>query len=186
MKKLIELDDKLTKSLRIDPGKVFWFKMASFVAHTGDSWYWLAGLFIVWLVGIFANDEWHYISGVLAFSLLLEAVFVLGLKFIIKRQRPEGEWGQIYRSTDPHSFPSGHAARAILIAVMGTAIGPAWFGILLILWAPLACLARIVMGVHYVSDVVVGALIGFFSGLVMLWAINYVVPWIDAVIPFAF
>ena len=42
------------------------------------------------------------------------------------------------------------------------------------------------MGVHYLSDVLAGAVIGFISGIVMLWAIQFLVPWIDAVIPFAF
>ena len=163
-----------------------WFRIASFIAHTGDSWYWLAGLLVVWIFGMFFSPQWHYISGVLAFSLLIEAAFVLFLKFIIRRRRPEGEWGAIYRSTDPHSFPSGHAARAILIAVIGSNIAPPWFGILLMIWAPFACLGRIVMGVHYVSDVIAGMVIGFFSGLVMIWAIPVIIPWIDAVIPFAF
>lgn len=187
MKKLIELDHQLTRALRLEPEKKFWFQLASIIAHTGDSWYWLAGLLVVWLWGIFANNhQWHYIAGVLAFSLLIEAAFVLGLKFIIKRRRPDGEWGEIYRSTDPHSFPSGHSARAILIAVMGWVIGPPWFGVILVIWAPFACLGRIVMGVHYLSDVLAGAVIGFISGIVMLWAIQFLVPWIDTVIPFAF
>jgi membrane-associated phospholipid phosphatase len=186
MKKLIAVDEKLTTMLRIDPEKELWFKLASIIAHTGDSWYWLAGLFVIWLASIFVSDQWHYIAGVLAFSLLLEAAFVLSLKFIIRRRRPEGEWGEIYRNTDPHSFPSGHAARAVLIAVLSWTIAPAWFGTLVVVWAPLACFGRIVMGVHYVSDVIVGALIGFISGLVMLWAIPYIIPMIDTVIPFAF
>lgn len=186
MEKMLILDEKLTKKMRIDPERKVLFQVASFVAHTGDSWYWLAGLLIVWIAGMFLSDQWHYISGVLAFCLLIEAAFVLFLKFVIRRKRPEGEWGEIYRSTDPHSFPSGHAARAILIAVIGSNIGPAWFGVVLLLWAPLACLGRIVMGVHYVSDVIAGAIIGLLSAIVMIWAIPTVIPLIDAVIPFAF
>jgi undecaprenyl-diphosphatase len=90
---------------------------------------------------------------------------VLTIKFTVRRRRPEGEWGAIYRSTDPHSFPSGHAARAALIAVLGVATGPAWLGILVSVWAPLVILARVVMGVHYLSDVVAGALLGFIMGI---------------------
>lgn len=186
MKKLIHLDETLTAKLRIPQERKVWFNLASFIAHTGDSWYWLAGLFIVWLAGIFISERWHYIAGVLAFSLLLEAAFVLALKFIIRRRRPEGEWGEIYRSTDPHSFPSGHAARAILIAVLAWSITPLWFGIIIVIWAPLACLGRIVMGVHYISDVIAGAIIGLVSGFILLWALPSIIPLIDAVIPFAF
>ena len=70
----------------------------------------------------------------------LLAVLVIGIKFIVRRQRPVGEGGGIYRNTDPHSFPSGHAARAFLIAVIGSALGPAWLGLLLWIWAPLVAL----------------------------------------------
>jgi undecaprenyl-diphosphatase len=93
------------------------------------------------------------------------AVAVIFLKFSIRRKRPDGEWGQIYRITDPHSFPSGHAARSAALAVMGLAIGPPWFGVVLVLWAPWVGLSRVALGVHYLSDVVVGWVVGALMGL---------------------
>jgi undecaprenyl-diphosphatase len=94
------------------------------------------------------------------------AALVMGLKFIIRRRRPEGDWGSIYRNTDPHSFPSGHAARAFLIAVLTMALGPTGLAIGLWIWAPLVSLARVAMGVHYASDVVAGSILGVIAGLV--------------------
>jgi undecaprenyl-diphosphatase len=91
------------------------------------------------------------------------------IKFTIRRQRPEGEWGAIYRSTDPHSFPSGHAARAVMLAVVAMGTGPAWFAALLVVWAPLVCLARVAMGVHYLSDILAGMLLGLVLGGITLW-----------------
>jgi undecaprenyl-diphosphatase len=88
------------------------------------------------------------------------AALVMTIKFVVRRKRPEGEWGSIYRNTDPHSFPSGHAARAFLIAVIASVFVPPWLLILLWAWAPLVSLARVAMGVHYVSDVVAGAALG--------------------------
>ncbi len=96
------------------------------------------------------------------------AVMVILLKFSIRRPRPEGEWGKIYRITDPHSFPSGHAARSAALAVMGLAIGPPWFGLTLALWAPWVGLSRVALGVHYLSDVVAGWLVGAVMGVVAL------------------
>jgi undecaprenyl-diphosphatase len=110
------------------------------------------------------------------------AFLVLAIKFTIRRKRPEGEWGAIYRNTDPHSFPSGHAARAFMLAVMALALGPAWFGGLVAVWAPLVSLARVSMGVHYLSDVVAGMLVGILAGLVMLW----IAPWLMTLTPFLF
>jgi len=186
MKKILALDEKITQKLRLNPENKVAYKIASLLAHSGDSWWWLLGLFLIWLVSLIFSPDWHYIAGVLAFSLLVEAALVLALKFFIKRRRPEGEWGAVYRNTDPHSFPSGHAARAVLIAVMSWAIAPLWFGIVTIIWAPLACAGRVLMGVHYFSDVLAGMVIGLFSGLIMLRLIPIIVPMINAVIPFAF
>ncbi len=104
----------------------------------------------------------------------MTAVLVLALKFSVRRRRPDGQWGAIYRSTDPHSFPSGHAARAFLIAVLAVGLGPAWFGISALLWAPFVTLARVAMGVHYLSDVLAGVLVGLVMGLVILRVIAFI------------
>ena len=96
------------------------------------------------------------------------AVVVLCIKFLVRRRRPEGEWGGFYRKTDPHSFPSGHAARAFLIAVLVIGLGPAWLAAILCIWAPLVCLARVAMGVHYLSDILAGMLIGLLAGMLII------------------
>src|SRR5678810_1059321 len=93
---------------------------------------------------------------------------VLIIKFSIRRKRPEGNWGQIYRYTDPHSFPSGHAARAFLIATIASGLGPAWLAIALWVWAPLVAFARVAMGVHYLSDILAGSLLGILVALIGL------------------
>lgn len=153
--------------------------LAAFLAHSGDSWFWLLGLFIVWLV---RTPDWHRRTALLAAGIIALAVIVLTIKRAVGRQRPAGEWGAIYRSTDPHSFPSGHAARAALLAVMACGLGPAWFAAAVVCWTPLVSLARVVMGVHYLSDVLAGTLLGVLVGLLML----QVSPWLVQLLPAAF
>jgi undecaprenyl-diphosphatase len=51
-----------------------------------------------------------------------------------------------------------------MLAVLGVALGPSWFTALLLAWAPLVALARVAMGVHYLSDVVAGAGVGLIIG----------------------
>ena len=156
LKKLVSLDEKLTDALRLNPtAKIR--PLAIFFAHSGDSWFILAVLFIVWLV---RQDDWHYSMAVMAYSTIALAVIVLIIKFSIRRQRPEGDWGAIYRKSDPHSFPSGHAARSTMLGVLALLLGPLWFGLALIVWAPLVSLARVAMGVHYFSDVAAGLILG--------------------------
>jgi undecaprenyl-diphosphatase len=95
----------------------------------------------------------------------------------VRRRRPEGEWGRIYRSTDPHSFPSGHAARAFLIATIAAGLGPPGLAIALWIWAPFVALARVAMGVHYLSDIVAGALFGILVALISLQIYRPLFEW---------
>jgi undecaprenyl-diphosphatase len=134
------------------------------ITHSCDSWYWLVGIVLLWLLG--GKQEKYYAFN-LAAGLGFLAVFVLGLKFLIRRPRPEGEWGQVYRITDPHSFPSGHAARAMAVAAMAILDDrlPLGLRVFLVVWAFLVGYSRIALRLHYLSDVVVGWVIGVVSGL---------------------
>lgn len=165
LRSIIDLDAQLSNQMRVaeKPGALR--AIAVFFAHSGDSWLWLPALIISWF---FSNSLWRKWEAVEFVGIILLAVLVMCIKFLVRRRRPEGEWGSIYRNTDPHSFPSGHAARSFLIAVVGAALAPAWLGILLCVWAPLVALARVSMGVHYVSDVVAGALLGVTVALIGL------------------
>ncbi|MBN1535861.1 MAG: phosphatase PAP2 family protein [Anaerolineales bacterium] len=154
-------DDTNSRRLRIAERPGALRTLVAILAHSGDSWLWIAGLAFVWLWG---DDAWKARSEILALGIVFTAVLVMILKFTIRRRRPEGEWGRVYRATDPHSFPSGHAARSALIAVLACSFGIPWFGIILVIWAPLVALARVAMGLHYLSDVIVGTLIGVLIG----------------------
>jgi membrane-associated phospholipid phosphatase len=165
MQRLLALDADLSARLRVAEKPGLLRNLAVFLAHSGDSWFWLAGLLLVWLLG---DPAWKQRALVLGVGILISAVVVMLIKFTIRRKRPEGEWGGIYRSTDPHSFPSGHAVRAVMLAVVALGLGPAWFGALLAIWAPLVCLARVAMGVHYLSDVLAGMLFGLLLGGITL------------------
>ena len=135
--------------------------LATLFAHSGDSWFWAAGLALVLWRG---EAAWRAWAGHIFLSIACLAVIVLALKLVIRRRRPEGEWGAIYRSTDPHSFPSGHAARATMLAVLLFAWGPPWAAPIAIVWAPLVSLARVALGVHYLSDIVAGGILGLAAG----------------------
>jgi membrane-associated phospholipid phosphatase len=166
-KKLLELDARWSESVRVaeKPGLLRTVSMV--LAHSGDSWFWGLGLLILYFVT--SNPFWKQWAVTQFLWIAILAVVVMTTKFTVRRRRPEGEWGAIYRNTDPHSFPSGHAARAFLIAVIATGLGPVWLAVILWVWAPLVALARAAMGVHYLSDVVAGALVGIVVGVIALW-----------------
>lgn len=165
MRRLINLDTRLSARMRFVERNRFTRSVAAIFAHSGDSWFWLVGLALIWFLG---SDYWRSRALTMIVGVLITAAIVLLIKFTVRRGRPEGEWGGIYRKTDPHSFPSGHAARAALLATLAIGMGPLWFGLLLLVWAPLVILSRAAMGVHYISDVLAGAMLGVIVGLVVL------------------
>jgi len=162
---LLELDARLSDQLRVAEKPGFLRTLAAFFAHSGDSWFWGLGLILLWRFGDAIWKQWAVVQLVCIAGL---AVLIMAIKFSVRRRRPEGEWGGIYRNTDPHSFPSGHAARSFLIAVIASGLGPGWLALILWFWAPLVALARVAMGLHYVSDVAAGVGVGIAAALISL------------------
>lgn len=176
---LLKIDASLTQRIRLSPASSPWWMPAVILAHSGDSWLWATGIGLVWLFG---SPFWRQFAAILEISIVIQALFVFVLKMLIRRQRPEGEWGGIYRQFDPHSFPSGHATRAILLAVMTAGLGPLWLGLVIGVWAPLVCLSRVMTGVHYVSDILGGIILGIAMG----WLLLAVSPIWPQLLPFLF
>jgi membrane-associated phospholipid phosphatase len=179
LRSFLKLDARLSDQLRMaeKPGALR--NVAIFFAHSGDSWFWGLGLIILWWLGESFWKQWATLE-LVGISVL--AAVVMSLKFIIRRRRPEGEWGSIYRNTDPHSFPSGHAARAFMIAMVAAGLGPSWTALILWTWAPLVALARVIMGVHYVSDILAGFLVGILMGLIVIQIHQPFLMWLAAFI----
>lgn len=157
LKTILQKDNDYSLALRVAEKPGLLRNISMFLAHSGDSWFWALGMLILWLAG---DAFWKLWAVYQFFWISLLAILVIILKFVIRRRRPEGEWGAIYRNTDPHSFPSGHAARSFLIALIAWQLGPTWLGLILWVWAPLVALARVAMGVHYLSDIIAGMLVG--------------------------
>ncbi len=163
-KDILEFDLHATNRLRMDKEKNGWWKWVAFLAHSGDSWFWLAGLGLIWLF----SARLHEWAAFWIIAILALATLVMGIKFTVRRSRPPGDWGAVYRNTDPHSFPSGHAARAMMLAVLAIGTGPLWLVILMVLWAPLVSLSRVFTGMHYLSDVAAGMVLGLLAGKLFL------------------
>jgi undecaprenyl-diphosphatase len=181
LRSLLEFDARLSDRLRVAEKPGFLRSIAVFFAHSGDSWLWFPALILLWF---FSSSTWKHWEVVEFFGILGLAGVVLAIKFLVRRERPQGEWGGIYRNTDPHSFPSGHAARAFLIAVVGAALAPPWLAAVLWVWAPLVALARVAMGVHYFSDILAGAVLGIIVALIGLQIYPPMVLWLEGLIRF--
>lgn len=133
----------------------------------------LAGLGVIFTIAAFARKH-RAMRGTL---FLLAAVgtaraLVALLKSLIGRARPTlfedlgpHHFEFFTRQYDYHSFPSGHAASFVALAVAISLLAPRWRVPLILLGAVLA-LTRVVVGLHYLSDVIAG---GVLAALVTLW-----------------
>ncbi len=89
------------------------------------------------------------------------------LQQLVRRPRPfESDQGEplITMTWIGHSFPSAHAAIAFATAIFGQVIFPDIYGPWLLVGAIFVALGRVAVGVHYLSDVIVGALVGSVTG----------------------
>lgn len=119
---------------------------------------------VVTTIGFIQKDQTlknkgYYIGA----TLLSSAVFTTTLKFTIDRERPFVTYPDIQKLTGAGSpsFPSGHTSEAFAVATSLSMAFPEWYVIApSFLWAGAAGYSRMHLGVHYPSDVLVGALVG--------------------------
>lgn len=75
-----------------------------------------------------------------------------------------------------HSFPSGHATFAVLLAASLSYQSTRPLRWLLWGFALLVCLSRLVLGAHFPADVLGGALIAYLSVYLLRWLIESLLP----------
>jgi undecaprenyl-diphosphatase len=135
------------------------------VSRLGDGWAWVA------VAGLLLAVEGHGALAALA-DLALAAAIGLPLYKVLKRgtARPRpcagGSAGTLalVPALDQHSFPSGHTLHAVAFTLVLTSHCPplAWA---LVPFAALVAISRLVLGLHYPSDVAAGGALGAAIGL---------------------
>lgn len=94
----------------------------------------------------------------------INGIITVGLKVGIKRDRPFVTYPddvQKHSVAGSYSFPSGHTSMAFAAATSISLEYPKWYIIApAYLWASSVGFSRMYLGVHYPSDVLVGAIIG--------------------------
>lgn len=129
------------------------------ISKLGDGGYWvLLTIFLIWLQGV-------SVTSAIVQMWLTAGVGVLiykSLKTSLIRERPYINHLGIHCGTAPldrYSFPSGHTLHAAGFTTMLSVIEPL-LAVVTIPFALLVAASRVVLGLHYPSDVIVGAVIG--------------------------
>ncbi|MBZ5609031.1 MAG: phosphatase PAP2 family protein [Acidobacteriia bacterium] len=127
--------------------------------RAGDGWLWYAmGLAIL----LFGGDDRFLALGAAGTAAVLSVLLFLGLKRSTGRRRPcqiEPHCWATLLPPDQFSFPSGHTMTAFAVAVPLLLFYPT-LAVGLLFCALSIAMSRILLGMHFLSDVIAGALIG--------------------------
>ena len=148
------------QKLRSGAGNVFW-KSFSF-----------AGLPVIWVtVGIiFAFYDMYHVSLVITFASLSPMLVVFPIQKAIKRRRPYDKHQSLKPLTKEthYSFPSGHT---YYVTVNGVALALCYGGFislfLMLGLGIMVAVARIYLGVHYLTDVTAAYFLGIFVAYII-------------------
>ena len=137
------------------------------VSRLGDGPIWYALIFgIPLVVGIEALP----ISITLSVGSIIGVLIYKAIKLAFKRPRPYATHAAIQLhaiALDEFSFPSGHTLHAVCFLTLLSSWSPLLAGIFLP-FTLLTALSRVILGLHYLSDVLFGAGIGFAIAVMLL------------------
>jgi undecaprenyl-diphosphatase len=139
----------------------------------GDGWLWYAMGFILL---VFGGEERLAAIGSAALAAGLGIALFLRLKKATGRRRPcaiEPHCWATLLPPDQFSFPSGHTITAFSVAVSLSLFYPELAPGLLFCALSVAA-SRVLLGMHFLSDVLAGAAIGTVLAFACHWAIHFV------------
>lgn len=135
------------------------------ITYAGSQYFWL---FICICLYVFGNEKEKNVAFLCLIALIIGFFASELLKDIVARPRPYVMLnGAIpLMDIDSFAFPSGHATASFIgFSMLGIKYGRV---VICIVLACLVSISRIYMGVHYPSDVLVGAILGILCTLVVL------------------
>ena len=135
------------------------------VSRLGDGWMWFAvALSLPWLDHVSGTNCAIRMAGVGIVNLVIYLI----VKRCIARPRPYRSCPGIKacaRSLDEFSFPSGHTLHSVAFGLILVSYYPP---LNFVIWpfTLLVAVSRVVLGLHYPSDVIVGAAVGAITAAV--------------------
>jgi len=145
-----------------------WFRLwMVWASRLGNGWLWLATVPLL----VAGGTAGHRVLAAVAVSAGLANVVLVLVKGRVRRPRPgKVGWSRpreveplLYFPSDRYSFPSGHSLNAFAIGSVLTLAFPVLSLPLLVVAASVAA-SRVVLGLHFLSDVLAGSALGILIG----------------------
>lgn len=158
------LDRRISRRLFADPATgrhAVWLAATHRISQTGSYGIGWVALFAVVVTVL---EGWQLAA--LAAACVLGTLLVnTGIKLLVRRPRPRYD-NPVGERPRTFSMPSAHTSMAVVGASSMTLVAPK-ATVLWCAWAVVLAASRIVLGMHYVGDVVCGVLLGLALGLLV-------------------
>jgi undecaprenyl-diphosphatase len=126
-------------------------KLFTYITFTGST------VFMALIIALLLIGGARKEALVFAFIFVATSALALGIKYVIARPRPS-DLGVIPEVQA--SFPSAHVANAFALATIFSGYHRK-FTIVMFAWAITIAFSRVFLGLHYFTDVIGGAVLGF-------------------------
>jgi len=147
-------------------GNKSWYSVWLWITST-ITWTPLFILIIFLLFKTFHKRQAFLVFIYMLFAALVNVALMLTIKFIVERPRPINvpeikEALYLFKEASSYGFYSGHASFSFLIATLSTLLLRKKYRRItwIYLFPVFFCYSRIYFGVHYISDILVGAAVG--------------------------
>ena len=138
------------------------------ISRLGDGVFWYT---LMLAIALFGGAAGRIAALHMAITGLLAAGLYRLLKRWTRRPRPFRSHSEIIAHVPPldeFSFPSGHTLHAACFTILALAYFPL-LAVLLVPFALLVAASRVVLGLHYPSDVIAASVIGCLLATLSLW-----------------
>jgi len=163
-----EIDRRWAIALHAQAAQPTLLRLMVWCSRLGDGPMWLLVLGVLPLAG---GTRGAHCAALLVATGAVNLAIYWTIKRITRRIRPCDQCPADIRACAPipdcFSFPSGHSLHAAAFALLLSAFYPA-LAPLLWFYALLVAIARVILGLHYPSDVVGGGLIGAVTAAIVL------------------
>ena len=155
--------------------------LAAFFNFITQSRNWVVPLVLVWIWLLIKGGKRGRVAAVLMLPLFILSDFCTAkiLKPFFNRPRPLGHGG--------FAFPSVHATNAFaVVTLLSIFTKQLWIRIVLFCIATLIAVSRVYIGVHYLTDILAGAMLGVIDAFIVYSLYILAKPWLERKLPIVF
>jgi undecaprenyl-diphosphatase len=141
------------------PRRSHYLGLAKAISHTGNGYLYPLIPMVVAAVGV---QDSHIFLQLTVTAFTIERLVYFFAKKSFKRKRPANvlpNYNSAIVASDEFSFPSGHSSAAFLMVTLLVISFGAAFAVLY-LWSAMVACSRVLLGVHFPTDIMVGSLMG--------------------------